>query len=72
MNKPKYKRLLVNVPTEDFPIIEKYSQKYGLSLSSTFVFCTKKYLEQEKAIDILPSLLQQISSVQKTTKKAKK
>ena len=57
-----YKRTIIQVPLEDVPAFEEYSNRYGLSFSASIIMLAKKALENENMIALVPTMLNYLST----------
>lgn len=69
---PKFKKLSMNFPAELYNDIKERALKDNLNVTAEIVTLCRQGLEQSKAVELMPLIVEQFLNEQKTTKKLKK
>lgn len=69
---PKFKKLSMNFPIELYNDIKERALKDNLNVTAEIVTLCRQGLEQSKAVELMPLIVEQFLNEQKATKKLKK
>lgn len=69
---PKFKKLSMNFPTQLYNDIKTLALNDNLNVTAEIVTLCRKGIEQSKAVELMPLIVEQYLNEQKSTKKAKK
>ena len=69
---PKFKKLSMNFPTQLYNDIKSRALKDNLTVTTEIVTLCRQGLEQSKAVELMPLIVEQYLNEQKQAKKTKK
>lgn len=69
---PKFKKLSMNFPTQLYNDIKTLALNDNLNVTAEIVTLCRKGIEQSKAVELMPLIVEQYLNEQKGTKKVKK
>ena len=71
IKKPKFKKITLNFPVQLYEDVKKAATENGLTFTSQIVSLCKQGMEQSKAVELMPFIVEQFLNEQKPIKKAK-
>lgn len=72
VNEPKFKKLSMNFPTQLYNDIKELALKDNLTFTTEIITLCRKGIEQSKAVELMPLIVEQYLKEQKQPKKSKK
>ena len=69
---PKFKKLSMNFPTQLYNDIKEQALRDNLNVTSEIITLCRKGIEQSKAVELMPLIVEQYLKEQKQTNKTKK